>query len=185
MIDIFAKVKTPKSKRLEMRTKQVAKLKQFLKADDTYHDLCAEYDQPVSIIDGIAVVFTSDLDVTAKTINAKVFLSTALIDERFEIMARYLLHELTHCFQHMEKEGKKTKKKSDVYLDRPEELEAFQNQIKFDSENSPEEDVGRYVSELLSYHDIPKEERKERKKDLMSKVKVHKRQKKSPRTKTN
>lgn len=178
MIDIFAKKKkkkkkkTPKNKRLEVRTKQVAKLKQFLKADDTYRDLCMEYDQPISIIDGIAVVFTPDLDVTAKTINAKVFLSTALIDERFEIMARYLLHELTHCFQHMEKEGQKRGEKEKVYLDRPEELEAFQNQIKFDSENSPEEDVGSYVNELLSYHNIPKHERKDRKEELMSKVKT-------------
>lgn len=166
MIEVFA----AKKKKLESRTKLVAKLKQFLKADETFQDLCKEYDQEIDILDGIPVVFTSDLDVTAKTINARVFLNSSLLDEKMEIIARYLLHELTHCLQHMKKEGEKKVKKKDIYLDRPEELEAFQYQIKFDADKRSDKKVNDYVNDLISYHKIPKEKRKEKKRDLMKKM---------------
>lgn len=166
MIEVFA----AKKKKLESRTKLVAKLKQFLKADETFQDLCKEYNQEIDILDGIPVVFTSDLDVTAKTINARVFLNSSLLDEKMEIIARYLLHELTHCLQHMKKEGEKKVKKKDIYLDRPEELEAFQYQIKFDADKRSDKKVNDYVNDLISYHKIPKEKRKEKKRDLMKKM---------------
>jgi len=162
--------KVATKQKLEAKTKIISKLKNFLKADETYLELCKEYEQDPEIIDGIAVVFTSDIDVTAKTINAKVFLNSSLLDEGFKIIARYLLHELTHCFQHMEKEGKKRGKKEKIYLDRPEELEAFQYQIKFDTEHRKDDDVNKYINNLLSYHKIPKDERKEKKDQLKKKL---------------
>ena len=149
----------------------VAKIKDYLRADETYKDLCNEYQLDPDILDGIPVVFTDEIDVTAKTINAKVFLNTSLLDEKIEIIGRYLLHELTHCFQHMEKEGKKTKKKNKVYLNRPEELEAFQYQIKFDAKKRSDDEVNKYINDLLSYHNIPKENRKNKKEELMKKLK--------------
>jgi hypothetical protein len=167
MIEIFA----AKKKKLESRTKLVARLKQFLKADETFQDLCKEYGQNTGILEGIPVVFTSDLDVTAKTIDAKVFLSSSLLDEKMEIIARYLLHELTHCFQHMKKEGEKKVKKEKIYLNRPEELEAFQYQIKFDADKRSDKKVNEYVNDLLSYHKIPKEKRSGKKEELMKKMK--------------
>jgi hypothetical protein len=169
MIEVFAAQK--KRHKLEKRTKMVAELKDFLKADQTYRELCEEYDHDESIIDGIPVVFTSEIDVTAKTVNAKVFINTSIIDDKFEIVARYLLHELTHCFQHMEKEGKKNKEKNKVYLNRPEEMEAFQYQIEFDARKRSDKKVNEYVNDLLSYHDIPKEKRPAKKEELMSKIK--------------
>ena len=169
MIEVFAAQK--KKNKLEKTTKMVANLKDFLKADQTYRDLCEEYDHDESIIDGIPVVFTSEIDVTAKTVNAKVFINTSIIDDKFEIVARYLLHELTHCFQHMEKEGKKNKEKNKVYLNRPEEMEAFQYQIEFDARKRSGKKVNEYVNDLLSYHDIPKEKRPAKKEELMSKIK--------------
>ena len=168
MIEVFASKK--KKNRLESNTILISKIKSFLKADETFQGLCKEYDQEVSILDGIPVVFTSDLDVTAKTINAKVFLNSSLLDEKMEIIARYLLHELTHCFQHMEKEGKRKNKKEKIYLNRPEELEAFQYQIKFDADNRSKDKVNDYVNELLSYHKIPKEKRHKKKEELMEKI---------------
>ena len=80
--------KIAEKQKLENKTKIISKLKNFLKADETYLELCTEYDQEPEIIDGIAVVFTSDIDVTAKTINAKVFLNSSLLDDNFKIMAR-------------------------------------------------------------------------------------------------
>lgn len=167
MIEVFA----AKKKRLETNTKMVAKVKKFLRGDETFHDLCKEYGQEIDILEGIPVVFTSDLDVTAKTINAKVFLNSSLLDEKLEIIARYLLHELTHCFQHMKKEGEKKTKKEKVYLNRPEELEAFQYQIKFDADKRSDKKVNEYVNDLLSYHKIPKDKRPKKKEELMEKMK--------------
>ena len=167
MIEVFAAKKKP----LEKKTMMAAKVKTYIKSDEIYRELCDEYDQDPDIIDGISVIFTDDIDVTAKTINAKVFLNSALLDEKMEIIGRYLLHELTHCFQHMEKEGKKRKQKDKIYLNRPEELEAFQYQIKFDSDKRSEKEVNKYVNNLISYHKIPKEKRKEKKEELMDKLK--------------
>jgi predicted SprT family Zn-dependent metalloprotease len=167
MIEVFA----AKKKRLETNTKMVAKVKKFLMGDEIFHELCKEYDQKPDILEGIPVVFTSDLDVTAKTINARVFLNSSLLDEKLEIIARYLLHELTHCFQHMEREGKKKVKKEKIYLNRPEELEAFQYQIKFDADKRSDKKVNEYVNDLLSYHKIPKDKRPKKKEELMEKMK--------------
>ena len=83
MIEVFAAQK--KRHKLEKRTKMVAELKDFLKADQTYRELCEEYDHDESIIDGIPVVFTSEIDVTAKTVNAKVFINTSIIDDKFNV----------------------------------------------------------------------------------------------------
>ncbi len=172
MIEVFAKNKNiKKDKPLEKKTKIVAKLKDYIRADEVYKELCQEYSQDPDILDGISVVFTDDIDVSAKTINAKIFLNSALLDEKIELTARYLLHELTHCFQHMEKEGKKQKQKDKVYLNRPEEMEAFQYQIKFDADKRSDKSVNKYVNDLLSYHDYPKEERPQKKKELMEKLK--------------
>jgi hypothetical protein len=169
VFEVFAKKKSVK-KKLEDKIKLVADLKDYLKTDSTFKDLCEEYDQDGDIIDGISVFFTSDIDVTAKTINSKVFLNSSLLGDKFEIIARYLLHELTHCFQHMEKEGKVKKKKEKVYLDRPEELEAFQFQLEFDADKRSVKQVNKYVDDLLSYHKIPKKKRKEKKEELLHKV---------------
>jgi hypothetical protein len=167
MIEVFAKKKKP----LEKKTELAAKVKSYIKANEIFKDLCDEYGYKPSIIDGIPLVFTNDLDVTAKTINAKVFLNSSLIDEKIEIIGRYFLHELTHCFQHMKKEGERQKKKNNIYLDRPEELEAFQYQIKFDAEKRGDKDVNKYVNDLLSYHKVPKNERPKKKEELTKKLK--------------
>jgi hypothetical protein len=166
MIEVFAQKKKP----LEKKTELVAKVKNYIMADEIYKELCKEYDREPEILDGISVIFTDDIDVTAKTINAKVFLNSSLMDEKIHIIARYLLHELTHCFQHMEKEGRKIKPKNKIYLNRPEELEAFQYQIKFDAKKRPDSEVNDYVNNLISYHKIPKEKRKEKKEELMKKT---------------
>lgn len=69
------------------------------------------------------------------------------------------------------KKKEKRIKKNKVYLNRPEELEAFQYQIKFDAKNRSDKKADEYVNDLLSYHDIPKNKRPAKKEELMSKIK--------------
>jgi hypothetical protein len=71
----------------------------------------------------------------------------------------------------MKKEGEKKNKKEKIYLNRPEELEAFQYQIKFDADKRSDKKVNDYVNNLLSYHKIPKEKRPKKKEELMEKMK--------------
>jgi len=148
----------------------ISKVKIFLKKDDVVKDIFNQYNKNIKDMDGISISFEKNLDVTAKTIDGKIILNTSLMDENFNIICRYVVHELTHVFQHMEKEFSKKQKKEEKYLDRPEEIEAFQNQVKFDSKKRSRKEAIKYIEDLLSYHKIKKEERKEKKKQLLDKL---------------
>lgn len=164
-------LKVAKAKKtIEPRMKMVAKIKDHLLKDNIYLSLCREHNKPPSIISAIPIAFTNKLDVTAKTINSKIFLNTSLLEKSFKVVARYVLHEMVHAFQHMEKEGKDNPPKKKIYLDRPEEIEAFQYQIEYDEKHRGKERADEYVDELLSYHKIPKNKRPEKKKELKENV---------------
>jgi hypothetical protein len=153
-------------KTIEPRMKMIAKIKDHLAKDNIYLSLCQEHGKSPSIINAIPIVFTDKIDVTAKTVNSKIFLNTSLLDKTFKVVVRYVLHEMVHAFQHMEKEGKNNPPKKKVYLDRPEEIEAFQYQIEYDEKHRGKEKADDYVDELLSYHKIPDNKRPEKKKEL-------------------
>jgi len=165
--------KKKKIESIENQVKILSKVKKYLKKDPVVKEICEEYGKSPDELDGVSITFDSNLDVTAKTIDGKMFLNTSLLDEKFEILCRYVVHELTHVFQHMEKEFKKNKsKRKEEYLERPEEIEAFQNQIKFDSNERSEEAAKNYVNRLLKYHGIKDEEEKDsKKKELLKKLK--------------
>jgi len=169
MFVVLAKKETS----IESQIEVISKIKKFLKKDKVVHDICKDYNKDISDIDGVSISFEKKLDVTAKTIDGKVFLNTTLMDEKFEIICRYVVHELTHVFQHMKKEFSKNKdKRKKEYLDRPEEIEAFQNQIKFDAKVRNKEKAIEYVDGLLDYHKInDKKEKKEKKEELLKKLK--------------
>jgi hypothetical protein len=103
MFVVLAKKETS----IESQIEVISKIKKFLKKDKVVHDICKDYNKDISDIDGISISFEKKLDVTAKTIDGKVFLNTSLMDEKFEIICRYVVHELTHVFQHMKKEFSK------------------------------------------------------------------------------
>jgi hypothetical protein len=83
---------------------------------------------------------------------------------------RYAIHELVHALQHMRNKTKKDPYKDKEYLDRGDELEAFQYQIKFDKKERGSEEAYEYVDELLEYHEIPEDEANEKKKELLEKA---------------
>jgi len=166
-------LKKKKIESIENQVKILSKVKKYLKKDPVVKELCEEYDRKPEDLDGVSIAFDSKLDVTAKTIDGKMFLNTSLLDEKFEILCRYVVHELTHVFQHIEKEfdTDRTKRKK-KYLERPEEIEAFQNQIKFDANNRSEKEAEKYVNKLLKYHKVKdKEEAESKKEELLKKLK--------------
>ncbi len=148
----------------------LSKVKKSLKSSPIVLQICKEHGFHIDIIDGIPIEFDDDLEASAKTINSCIKLNRGLVDEGFDKIMRYAIHELTHALQHMKREGVGDPYEGEEYLDRPDELEAFQNQIKFEEAVNGVEEAEKYVDELVEYHDIPKEERSEKKEELMEKV---------------
>ena len=97
-------------------------------------------------------------------------INTDLIEEGYEILLRYVIHELVHVFQHIENKEKKDLYPDHDYLDRPDELEAFQYQIEFDESMRGEKGVVEYVEDLLDHHDVPKSEKADKAIELMNNI---------------
>jgi predicted SprT family Zn-dependent metalloprotease len=111
-----------------------------------------------------------DLKVTAKTVNGSIVLDPKLMKKPFKILMRYVIHELVHAIQHIEEYGKKQTDKRKDYLNREDEIEAFQYQVKYDEDQRGEAKVEEYVDGLLKYHDVPEDQRKDKKKEIMERA---------------
>ena len=151
---------------LKKNIETVSRLRSAIKNNEIAKSLCKENGFDDSILDGISISFTTDIDVKAKTRNGNILLSQDIIDEPISRIISYLIHELTHVFQHMERIGKKDPYEDEDYLDRPDEIEAFRNQIKQDAETRPDKKVIEYVEDLVEYHDVPEDERDSKIKEL-------------------
>lgn len=168
MILIISKNETA-SEDLEDIIELLAEIKQEMKGNDIAIEICKEHGFNVDIIDGIPMEFIDDLEASAKTIDSRIQLNSELLNEEFEIIMRYAIHELVHSLQHMKSEGIDPYA-SDEYLDRDDELEAFQFQIAYDAEERGEDEAVDYVEDLIEYHEIPEEEREDKKEELLEKV---------------
>lgn len=143
--------------------------KKFIKTNKTFIDLCEEYDQDPSIIDLIPICF-KDLDVSAKTDHGIIYLNSKLLKETEEKDYSYLIHELTHFFQQCFN-GKPTKVvKDEDYLDNKEEIEGFQNQIKFLAEELGVNKAEDYIDNLLDHHEVDDKIKDKKKEVLLDKV---------------
>ena len=88
----------------------------------------------------------------------------------FKIIMRYVIHELVHAIQHVEDYGTKQDDKRKDYLNREDEIEAFQYQVKFDEQIRGEDKAEEYVDGLLDFHDIPSDQKRDKKEEIMEKV---------------
>lgn len=165
-------LKVAKKSKIEEKQKLLAKIRVSLKNSDMAKKLIKDYKIKDWIFDAVPLDF-KPLKVTAKTINGTIFLNPDIEDMSFEIIMRYVIHEFVHVLQHIteEKNGEKEDDKKQDYLDREDEIEAFQYQIKYDADQRGEKAAKKYTEDLLEYHDIPKKEKKVKKKELMEKVK--------------
>lgn len=143
------------------------KIKKELKDSDIVKDLFKEYNQPESLIDAIPIDVVDDIDVSAKTLNGRIKINKSLESEGFDIVMRYVVHELVHVLQHMTSDEPGDPYEDYDYMDRPDEVEAFQKQIEFDKENRGEDAVIEYVEELVDYHDLDGADAEDKKKELL------------------
>lgn len=148
----------------------LSKIRTELINDRIAKDICKENNVDEDFLFGVCIKF-DDLDVSAKTVDSEIILNNKLIEKSFDIVMRYVIHELVHAIQHCENGGKNKKNnKSKDYLDNPDEVDAFKKQVLYQAENNGNDSAKKYVDGLLEYHDIDGDEKKEKEKELMEEV---------------
>jgi len=164
-------LKVAKKSEIEDKQKLLAKIRVHLRNDSMAKNLVKEYKLKNWIFDAVPLDFKK-INVTAKTVNGTIYLSPKIEDMPFKIVMRYVIHEFVHVLQHIteQKKGETEDDKDQEYLEREDEIEAFQEQIKYDAKHRGLKAAEEYTDELLEYHKIPKTEKIHKKKELMEKV---------------
>lgn len=145
----------------------IDKLKKKVKNDPVMIRAFEEYDVDIDELDLIPTYF-KDLDVSAKTDHAVVYLNWKLLQDGIDTMdCSYLVHEYSHWLQ--QTTGNEPTKSSDdgEYLHNPFEQEGFQNQIEYIAEQFGEEEAYDYVDNLLEHHEVNDSEEKEELEDIL------------------
>ena len=152
----------------------ISKMRESVKEDENVIEKFEEYGVPLDDIDSVEICFwgrgkgEDDLGVSAKTKDKKIYLNSNMLskEDPFEFAVPYVAHELIHYLQQLT--GKNlTKKKTDEYLDKPTEEEAFQVQVQFKKDHEGEEDAEEYVDKLLDYHDLTGKKRTTKRRKLL------------------
>lgn len=148
----------------------LSRIRSDLKEDPVVLKLFEDKGKSLELIDGIPIDFSDEIDVSAKTINSRVILNKSLLSETYDILYRYAVHEVVHSLQHLDIENRVDDYEELDYLDRPDELEAFQYQIEADKNRRGEDEVIEYVEELVDYHDISEYKKEDKKEELLEKI---------------
>lgn len=161
-------IRAKKEESLKNKAEVLTRVKKELSRSPIVLEMCEEYGVDIDLVLGIPIDF-AELDVSAKTIDSKIYLNEDLLGESFEKIMRYAIHEITHAFQHMNREHlDHDPYADDDYLDRDDEREAFKNQLEYQIEVEPVEEVVEYIEDLFDHHDIPNEDRKEKLQEIMT-----------------
>lgn len=153
----------------------INKAKNRIKDSDVIKDMFKEWDVESEVLDLIPVCFSDDLDVSARTDHAIIYINYDLIkdcedmEEMLESIDHYLVHEITHYCQQCYGDKPTQGSEDGDYLANEFEQEGFQNQTEYISDTQGDEEAEEYVEDLLDHHDIEgKKEREKRKDQLLS-----------------
>ncbi len=145
----------------------LSKIRSALLNDKVAKKICKEKGIGEWFLAGVPIKFDK-IKQSAKTVDSNIILSKNLLKKSFDIMMRYVIHELTHSIQHVQNFRKKdVKKDKEDYLDKDTEVEAFKYQIEFDVENRGKGKADEYVEDLLDYHDIKGKDRADKRDELL------------------
>ncbi len=149
--------------------KLINRIKSLLHKDDTFQQMCEEYDLSTSIIDNIPIMF-APLDVSARTQSGVMTLNKKLLDGKIGDIAMYIIHEARHYLDQCYGDTATTGSDYGDYLENPFEHSAFQTQIQFIDDQFGSQEANDYTEQLLDHHDKAGKERKELKEELMEKA---------------
>lgn len=154
--------KIPHSQALEI----INEIKSRIKKHQALKEAFDKYGLDIDEIDNVPVCF-ADIDVSARTDHGIIYLNWELLKEGFPKNDHYLAHELAHYAQQTTGDGPTQGSTDDTYLDNKYEQEGFQVQTEYLSETKGNEVADEYIDDVLKYHEVPKSERAERKKQLL------------------
>lgn len=141
-------------------------IKERVKQHDALKKAFEEHGIDIDEVDDIPVCF-ADIDVSARTDHGIIYLNWGLLDEGFPKNDHYLAHEMTHYAQQTTGDGPTKGSTDDTYLDNEYEQEGFQVQTEYLSETKGDQVARNYIDNVLDYHEVPKSERPEKKKELL------------------
>lgn len=135
-------------------------------------DICDDYNKKYSELENLKIKFKEGIGCSAKTVDGNIFLNTTLLNEDFEVVMRYVIHELVHVFQHQLLKNKKNKNPDAAldYLNRPSEVEAFQAQIRYQNGVDGKAKAEDYVDDLIEYHKVDDKDKDDIKNTLLKDI---------------
>lgn len=141
----------------------IIKLKESLKGSPIVKAMFDEFKIPLEKLDDVEIVF-SDMDVSAKTRNKKIYINNKFLKEKeFIDHIHYIVHELCHYLQQESGELRHYNNlNSKDYLDKGTEIEAFQYQVQFMKDQYGESKARKYVDELIDFHELSGEAAKDK-----------------------
>ncbi len=146
--------------------KIIDQIKSRIKKHQALKEAFDKYGLDIDEIDNVPVCF-ADIDVSARTDHGIIYLNWELLKEGFPKNDHYLTHELVHYAQQTTGDGPTKGSTDDTYLDNEYEQEGFQTQTEYLSETKGDDVAKNYINDVLDYHEVPKSERAERKKQLL------------------
>jgi len=139
-----------------------------VKESDVYKDMCKKHGVDLDYIYLIPMAF-DDIQVSARTNKGCIYFNYALLEDGdFEKEDHYMIHEIVHHFQQCYGDGPTQGSNKNNYLDNEFEQEGFQAQTEYLSETRDDDAAERYVKKVLDHHDVPEDERKKRREDLLN-----------------
>jgi hypothetical protein len=144
----------------------LSKIRKALLNDKIAKKICKEKNVGEWFLEGVPITF-DEIKQSAKTFDSNIILNRSLMQKPFDIMMRYVIHELTHSIQHVQKLRSEKTDDNEGYLDKDTEIEAFRYQVEFDEENRGRGKAEEYVEDLLDYHDIKGPDRADKKDELL------------------
>src|ERR1041385_2050476 len=141
-------------------------IKAALKKEPIVQKEFKKYKRDINEIDNVVIKFDPDLDVSAKTVDGEISLKADMLEENWQDYFHYAVHEITHYLQHTSGTCDAHEQQKD-YLDNENEIEAFKNQLKYREKTEDKSDVNQYVKDLFDKHDIPKDERAKKRRQLL------------------
>lgn len=153
----------------EKAENDIAHIRKALKKEPIVIDEFNKYKRNISEIDDVSIQFDPDLDVSAKTVNGKIYLNAKMLDEKWEDYFHYAVHEIDHYLQHTTNDCDHNS--NEDYLDNDNEIEAFKDQIAYRKKTEGKPVVEEYITELFDKHDLPEKERSEKRKELLREAK--------------
>lgn len=146
--------------------KRLGKILQDLRSNEVLQKAFKKYNLSMDELDTVPICL-SPLDVSARTAHGIIYLNEKLIEEEDDVIAGYLVHELTHYAQQTSGEGPTQGSTDKTYLDNPAEIEGFNFQSEFIAENEGDDAAKDYIDQVLDHHKIRGKERKRRTEQLL------------------